>query len=227
MSALVVLSGGMDSTVCLAWACREYGAENVYALTFDYGQRHRTEIDAARQAANHFQVSYDVHPVPSIRHFFASANVSLVNTEREIEHNPKTGLPNSFVPGRNLLFLTLAAMKAYSVGARTIILGANQVDYSGYPDCRDVVLQQMATALQGGMDYSFWLDLPLIDMTKKEIWALADSLHIAEWVYENTVTCYEGIRGTGCGKCPACQLRADGWSAFQAEKEDNQNVSVE
>ncbi|MBT9597856.1 MAG: 7-cyano-7-deazaguanine synthase QueC [Vitreoscilla sp.] len=226
--ALVLFSGGQDSTVCLAWALSRF--ERVETLGFDYGQRHRVELDcrpvvrrelaaldpgwAARLGDDHL---LDLALLGQI------ADTALTR-EREIALQAD-GLPNTFVPGRNLLFLTFAAALAYRRGLPVLVGGMCETDYSGYPDCRDNTLKAMQVALSLGLDTPLTVETPLMFLDKADTWALADALGGAalnELVAEHTHTCYLGERGLrhawgyGCGTCPACTLRAAGHAAWQA-----------
>ncbi len=225
--ALVLFSGGQDSTTCLAHALARYA--HVETIAFDYGQRHRIELDARlvvlQQLRKHFpqwagRLGHDhLLAVPVL------GEISDTALTREIALQMEgSGLPNTFVPGRNLLFLTLAAALAYRRGLDVLVTGVCETDYSGYPDCRDDTIKAMQIALSLGMDRRILIATPLMWIDKAETWALAASLGgaaLLELVLEHTHTCYLGERGArhpwgyGCGECPACTLRAQGWARYR------------
>jgi len=194
--AVVVFSGGQDSTTCLVQALSRY--DEVHAITFDYGQRHREEIETARRLASQLGIAGDEIPVSF-----------------ELQDN---GLPNTFVPGRNILFLTLAAIYAYQVGAEAVITGVCETDFSGYPDCRDEFVKALNQAVSLGLDRAIRFETPLMWLDKAETWALADHYGHLDTVRQQTLTCYNGIAGDGCGACPACDLRSRGLQQYLADK---------
>ena len=207
--SLVILSGGQDSTTCLYWALARFGRDRVTTLTFDYGQRHRLELDCATQVAASTGVAHTVLPIDT----FAALGGSAL-TDRGIavqpEPDPKTQLPNTFVPGRNLIFITFAAAYAYSHGIQHLVAGMAQTDYSGYPDCRQDTLDALMQAIRLGMAFDFTLHTPLMFKSKKETVELARELGaLAALAY--THTCYND-RQPPCGECPACILRAKGFA---------------
>lgn len=225
--ALVLFSGGQDSATCLAWALDRYA--HVETLGFDYGQRHRVELDcrtALRQgmAAQHPAWSQrlgDDHllTVDVLGQLGATAMTDDVAITMQDD-----GLPNTFVPSRNLLFFTLAAALAYRRGLDVLVGGMSQTDYSGYPDCRDNTLKALQVALSLGVDRPLTLETPLMWLDKAATWALAHQLGgdaLVELVRTQTHTCYLGQRDTlhawghGCGECPACQLRAQGYMQWK------------
>ena len=225
-SALVLLSGGQDSATCLAWALDRF--PHVETLGFDYGQRHRVELSlrptlrdglAALDPAWATRLGED-HTL-SLDALGALSDTALTR-ETEIAMQAD-GLPNTFVPGRNLLFLTLAAALAYRRGLRHIVGGMCETDFSGYPDCRDDTIKALQVALNLGMNRRFVLHTPLMWIDKAETWRLAQRLGgdaLVRLIVEHTHTCYRGERGAmhpwghGCGTCPACELRAAGWEGF-------------
>lgn len=212
--AVVVYSGGQDSTTCLLWAKKNY--DEVYAVSFDYGQRHSTELAAAEKICRELGVPREVISLPELNRL--SPN-SLTRKDIPVdEEKPEGTPPNSLVEGRNLLFLTYAAIFAKGRGIRDVITGVSQTDFSGYPDCRDGFIKSLNVTLNLGMDYDFRLITPLMWIDKKETWALADSLGGFDLVRSETVTCYNGIPGDGCGDCPACRLRKRGLELYLAEK---------
>ncbi len=229
-AALVLFSGGQDSATCLAWALDRYG--HVETLGFDYGQRHAVELDcraafrAAIPAIND-DWTRRLGPDHTLR-LAALGEVSETALTREAEiAMGAEGLPNTFVPGRNLLFLTFAAALAYRRGLRRIVAGMCETDYSGYPDCRDDTIKALQVALNLGMERRFVLETPLMWLSKGQTWRLAESLggqDLVAAVVEHTHTCYLGDRthrhpwGYGCGTCPACELRARGWHHYASER---------
>lgn len=223
--ALVLFSGGQDSTTCLAWALERHA--RVETIGFDYGQRHRVElacrtpIRAALQQRYGARLGMD-HMV-DIAAGIASLGETALTGDTAIAMGEE-GLPNTFVPGRNLLFLTYTAAIAYRRGLKRIVGGMCETDYSGYPDCRDDTIKAMQLALNLGMQRRFVLETPLMWIDKAATWAMADQLGIVELVVEQTHTCYLGDRihrhdwGFGCGTCPACELRAAGFHQWRASR---------
>ena len=213
-SALVVLSGGQDSTTCLFWAKEHFG--KVSAITFKYGQKHVHEVDLAEQTARKAGVDWELIDVPLIGQLGSN---SLTDPSIKMdEEKPAGGPPNTFVPGRNLFFLSLAAVKAREKGIKHLVTGVSQTDFSGYPDCRDSFIRSLNVTLNLAMDYQFVIHTPLMWIDKCETWALADELGILDYVRHNTLTCYNGVVGDGCGHCPACKLRMQGLQEYLAEK---------
>lgn len=211
--AVVVFSGGQDSTTCLLWALKNY--KKVYTVSFDYGQRHRLELECAKEIAQKLGVSNKVLDMNLLNQL---APNSLTRADIAVdEEAPDEGAPNSFVDGRNMVFLTFVAIYAKQLGITDIITGVSQSDFSGYPDCRDVFIKSLNTTLNLAMDYEFDLITPLMWIDKKETWALADRLGGFDIVRNMTLTCYNGMKGDGCGKCPACKLRKKGLDAYLEE----------
>ena len=206
MRAVVVLSGGQDSATCLALAVRKYGASAVAAITFDYGQRHSIETKYARKLARHFGIK--VHKVVKLGFYREITDNALMNPARQIRRGKNC--PTTVVEGRNALFLTLAAVWAKTLGAKTIYIGVSEADFSGYPDCRGVFVRAQEKAIRLALEYPVKIETPFMKMTKADEWALAEKLGIFDLIKNGTVTCYRGIPGDGCGKCPACKLRARG-----------------
>ncbi|QYJ91752.1 7-cyano-7-deazaguanine synthase QueC [Shewanella halotolerans] len=213
--AVVVFSGGQDSTTCLIQALNQY--DEVHAVTFDYGQRHSEEIATAAKLAKDLKVaSHKILDVTVLNELAISALTrDSIPVSNELMEN---GLPNTFVPGRNILFLTLAGIYAYQLGAESVITGVCETDFSGYPDCRDSFIKAMQSALEQGMDRELKLVTPLMWLNKAQTWALADKYHSLELVRDQTLTCYNGIVGSGCGTCPACLLRAKGLNDYLDDK---------
>ncbi len=210
--AVVVFSGGQDSTTCLFWAIQQF--KEVATVTFDYGQRHVAEIECARKIAAELGVSFKVLDMTLINQLSANAL-----TRDHIEVKTEEGnLPSTFVPGRNHLFLSFAAVYADAIGSRHLITGVSQTDFSGYPDCRDTFIRSLNVTLNLAMDKQFILHTPLMWLDKSAVWELSDSLDAFDFVQEKTLTCYEGIPSTGCGGCPACQLRNEGLATYLKKK---------
>lgn len=204
--AVVVLSGGQDSTTCLYWALQRFGVGQVEALTFDYGQRHRIELDCAGRVAKHAGVSHTTLPIDT---FAALGGNALTDSTIAVEETSGNRLPNTFVPGRNLIFLTFAAAFALQRGIADLVSGVAQTDYSGYPDCRRDTIDALQRALDLGMEHTFTIHTPLMHLSKKETVELARDLGALD-AMGLTHTCYNGQRPP-CGKCPACLLRAKGF----------------
>ena len=230
-TALVIFSGGQDSATCLAWALDRFGS--VRTLGFDYGQRHSVELACRenirqKMAALNPQWQQRLGPdcLLDIDLFRQLANTALTSTT-PIEENGPEGLPNTFVPGRNLIFILHAAAWAYGQDIRHMVLGVCQSDYSGYPDCRDDSIKAMQVALNTGMAANFVLHTPLMWRSKKDAWTLARSLGgpaLVDLIVEESHTCYAGQRGSrhawgyGCGQCPACRLRAAGYTEYMTSR---------
>lgn len=204
--ALVVFSGGQDSTTCLFWAKEKFG--EVIALSFDYGQRHKLELECASKICKDNAIEHHILDMSLLNQLAPS---SLTRNDMEVDKESVEGeVPNSCVDGRNMLFLTFAGVMAKQRGISHIVTGVSQSDFSGYPDCRDVFIKSLNVTLNLSMDYDFVLHTPLMWIDKKETWALADSLGVLELIKNETLTCYNGIIGSGCGNCPACKLRSEG-----------------
>ena len=206
--ALVVLSGGQDSTTCLYWAVERFGRDNVSSITFDYGQKHRIELDCARDVAAAAGVPNVRLPIDT---FSALGGDALTDASVAIsnETDEETELPVTFVAGRNLIFLTFAAAYAYRHDARHLVTGVAQTDYSGYPDCREDTITALQKAISLGMDREFTIHTPLMHRSKKQTVELAVQLDALE-AMALTHTCYTGRRPP-CGECQACRLRAKGF----------------
>lgn len=207
--AIVVLSGGQDSTTCLFWAKREFG--EVEAVTFDYNQRHRAEIQCARDIANEFGIKHHVLDMSLLNQLAPNA---LTRNDIEVKDGEEGELPSTFVPGRNLLFLSFAGVLASQVNAKHIVTGVCETDFSGYPDCRDVFIKSLNVTLNLSMDQNFVIHTPLMWLNKAQTWKLADELDALEFVRNRTLTCYNGIIADGCGMCPACKLRKNGLDEY-------------
>lgn len=233
--ALVLFSGGQDSTTCLAWALSSFA--RVETIGFRYGQRHAVELECRPKILSELRRRFPawsaslgedrVLDLDVIRLLGATAlteDIQIRMTE--------SGLPNTFVPGRNLLFFTVAAALAYRRGVRTLVGGMCETDFSGYPDCRDDTLKALQVTLSLGMDTRFTIETPLMWIDKAQTFALAEDLGgkpLLEIIAEHTHTCYLGNRephdwGPGCGECPACKLRKDGWSGYRSSKAERRTA---
>ncbi|MCL7747415.1 7-cyano-7-deazaguanine synthase QueC [Halalkalibacter alkaliphilus] len=217
--AVVVFSGGQDSTTCLLWALDQF--KEVATVTFDYGQRHHDEIECAREIAEELGVSFHVLDMTLINQLSANA---LTRHDIEVKEGENGELPSTFVPGRNHLFLSFAAVYAQAIGARHIITGVCETDFSGYPDCRDSFVKSLNVTLNLAMDEQFVIHTPLMWLNKAETWKLADQLNALDFIREKTLTCYHGIRGDGCGNCPSCNLRKNGLETYLLEKQGGIDV---
>lgn len=225
-TALVLFSGGQDSTTCLAWALERY--DYVETVGFDYGQRHIVELDCRQEVLAAFRENF-----PTWRNRLGDDNLldmtllskisdTAMTSNKIIEFSSK-GLPNTFVPGRNLLFFTFAGALAYRRDLKFLVGGMCETDYSGYPDCRDNTLKSLQVTLSLGMDYPLTIETPLMWIDKEQTWKMAEEIggeKLLEIVRENTHTCYLGDHqthhqwGYGCGECPACELRKNGYEKF-------------
>ncbi|KMT61419.1 7-cyano-7-deazaguanine synthase [Listeria newyorkensis] len=212
--ALVVFSGGQDSTTCLFQAIQDYGKENVEVITFFYGQRHVIELEKAKWIVQDLNVKQTVIDTSVIKQ---TTNNALMDESMEISQGESEEYPNTFVDGRNALFLLLAGTYAKGQGITDIIIGVCETDFSGYPDCRDVFVKSMNVTLNLAMDYPFVVKTPLMYLTKAETWRLADELGRLDYVREHTHTCYMGVEG-GCGECPSCELREKGLTEYLEQK---------
>lgn len=208
-TALVVLSGGQDSTTCLYWALRKFGAHSVTAVTFDYGQRHRIELTCATQIAARARVPHTLLPINTFAELGGNALTDPAVTVKS-GVDARTQLPNTFVPGRNLIFLTFAAALAYQREIHHLVTGVAQTDYSGYPDCRQAALQALERAIRLGMDYDLTLHTPVMFKSKAETVLMARDLGALPALADSH-TCYRGQQPP-CGECPACILRAKGFA---------------
>jgi len=211
-NALVLFSGGQDSTTCLFWALKNF--EKVSAIGFDYGQRHQSELAAATGLTDLAGISYSVYKINT---FSSISKNALTNTEIEIDSSVTADQPpNTLVEGRNLLFLTYAAICAKQLQADNLVMGVGQTDYSGYPDCRNDFIQSANKTINFAFDHEFIIHTPLMWKTKAQIWEMSDHLGVFDIVREKTVTCYNGIQGGGCGDCPSCRLRQKGLDEYFA-----------
>lgn len=206
--AVVVLSGGQDSTTCLFWALETF--EEVHAVIFDYGQRNIEEVETARKIADHKGVISKVIKLD----FEGFTPNAMTDTAMEIEDGE---VPNTFVPGRNQVFLTYASMYARAIGSHHVIIGVSQADYSGYPDCTNEFIKSFGRTISIAMDYPVYILTPLMYLDKSQVWDLADKLggpELVDFIKKNTVSCYNGIKGNGCAECPSCKLRNRGYNEY-------------
>ncbi|MDS9471605.1 7-cyano-7-deazaguanine synthase QueC [Sporosarcina pasteurii] len=204
--AVVVFSGGQDSTTCLLWALEEF--DEVETVTFLYGQRHELEVDCAKKIANDLGVKHKMIQMDLLNQLTENA---LTRKDMEIEEGK---VPNTYVEGRNHIFLSFAAIYAKTIGAKNIITGVSETEFSGYPDCRDAFIQSLNTTVNLAMDAELKFITPLMWKDKAEVWEMADQMGRLEYIRENTLTCYNGVIGDGCGKCPSCKLRNEGLQTY-------------
>lgn len=214
--AVVVLSGGQDSATALALAVRKHGADAVAAITFAYGQRHSIEVRYARRLAKRFGIAR--HNVVDFGFYPQLTTNALLDHSAKIERRKGAKCPSTVVEGRNAFFLLAAAVWAKSLGATEVHIGVSEADFSGYPDCRAAFVRAQGRAIRLALDFPVRVIAPFMHKTKAEEWALAERLGILDVIKNETVTCYNGIPGDGCGGCPACRLRASGYREFVRAK---------
>lgn len=214
--ALVVFSGGQDSTTCLYWAVETFDAAE--AVTYDYGQRHIKELEAARAIAAKLKIPHRILDMSLLNQLAPSsltrADVPVLSYGEAMEGRKAGELPSTFVPGRNMVFLAFAGILARQINAEHVVAGVSEADYSGYPDCRDAFIKSMNETINLAMDEAIQIHTPLMLLDKKEVWALSDRLGALEVIRDQTLTCYNGIMGDGCGECPACHLRRRGLEEY-------------
>ncbi|NWG92308.1 MAG: 7-cyano-7-deazaguanine synthase QueC [Parvularculaceae bacterium] len=229
-AALVLFSGGQDSSIALAWALTKFA--RVETIGFDYGQRHAVELGARsavrREIERRFPALAPKLQSDAVVNLSGLGDISETALTREVEiAMSENGLPTTFVPGRNLVFLTMAAAYAYRRDLGVVVAGMCEADFSGYPDCRRAALDALMVAIEHGMDATFRLETPLMHLSKAQSWLLAEEIggpRLVDMLVEHTHSCYRGVRsvrrdwGYGCGECPACDLRAKGWSGYIAAK---------
>ncbi|WP_251859625.1 7-cyano-7-deazaguanine synthase QueC [Clostridium sp. Marseille-Q2269] len=209
--AIVVFSGGQDSTTCLFWAKEKY--KEVIAVSFDYNQKHKLELSCAKDICKRYHIEHHILDLNLLNQL---ASNSLTRQDINVDKSaPDKGVPNSFVDGRNLLFLSFVAVFAKQKGINTIITGVSQSDFSGYPDCRDIFIKSLNVTLNLAMDYEFEILTPLMWIDKAETWKMAYDLGVLDIVKNETLTCYNGIKADGCGECPSCKLRRKGYEDFE------------
>lgn len=219
MKAVVVLSGGQDSATCLALAVKKYGADEVAAITFEYGQRHSLETKFAKRLAKRFGIS--VHKVVKMDFYRHLTTNALMSKTAPIEKRKGASCPTTVVEGRNAFFLLAAAVWAKELGARDIYTGVSEADYSGYPDCRAAFVRSQQKTIRLALEWPVKIVTPFMNMSKADEWALAEQLGILDIIENETLTCYNGIPGSGCKKCPACVLRNRGYSQFRKASESH------
>ncbi|NDW10119.1 7-cyano-7-deazaguanine synthase QueC [Dysgonomonas sp. 520] len=214
-SALVLFSGGQDSTTCLYWALNNFAS--VRTLCFTYGQRHSKEVEVAQKIAEKAGVPFQLLDASIIGQISVNSLTADIEMDKE---KPEDSFPNTFVPGRNMFFLTFAAVVARNHGIRHIVTGVSEADYSGYPDCRDTFIYSLNATLNLAMDEHFKVHTPLMNLDKANTWKLADDLGVFDIVRNETLTCYNGIMADGCGECPSCTLRKKGLNKYLKMKEN-------
>ena len=210
----MVFSGGQDSATCLYWALKRF--REVHTITFAYGQKHSLEVESAKKIAGMAGVDFhlvDITQIASIGKNSLTDSSIVMDSEK-----PADTPPNTFVPGRNLFFISIAAVYAREKGIYDIVTGVSQTDFSGYPDCRDSFIKSLNVTLNLAMDGQFVIHTPLMWIDKAQTWALADSLGVFDIVRNETLTCYNGIPGDGCGHCPACRLRNAGLHKYLGDR---------
>ena len=216
MKAVVVLSGGQDSATCLALAVKKHGADRVAAITFEYGQRHSLETKYAKRLAKRFGiVLHKVVKMDFYRHLTSNA---LMSKDAPIEKKKGASCPTTVVEGRNAFFLLAAAVWAKEIGATEVYTGVSEADYSGYPDCRAAFIRSQQKTIRLALEWPMKIVTPFMHMSKADEWALAERLGILGVIENETLTCYNGIPGAGCRKCPACKLRNRGYSEFKSRR---------
>ena len=216
MKAVVVLSGGQDSATCLALAVKKHGADRVAAITFEYGQRHSLETKYAKRLAKRFGiVLHKVVKMDFYRHLTSNA---LMSKDAPIEKKKGASCPTTVVEGRNAFFLLAAAVWAKEIGATEVYTGVSEADYSGYPDCRAAFIRSQQKTIRLALEWPMKIVTPFMHMSKADEWALAERLGILDVIENETLTCYNGIPGVGCKKCPACKLRNRGYSEFKSRR---------
>lgn len=214
-AAMVCFSGGQDSTTCLFWAKKHFA--HVEAVCFTYGQKHAQEVEVARRIADDAKVPFHLLDVSLISQL--DPNCSLTNSSMSMdEEKPADSYPNTFVPGRNMVFLTFAAILARAHGIHHLVTGVSEADFSGYPDCRDTFIRSLNVTLNLAIDEQFVIHTPLMDLDKCGVWELSDQLGVFDLVRNQTLTCYNGVLADGCGHCPACTLRRKGLEAYLEKK---------
>jgi len=218
---VVVLNGGQDSTTCLFWAKRKF--DEVIAVSFDYNQKHKLELECASKICKKYGIKHTILDSTLLNRLAPNA---LTRDDITVDKDVTTErLPNTFVDGRNMLFLTFAAIFAKQNGVNYIVTGVSQSDFSGYPDCRDIFIKSLNVTLNLAMDYQFLIHTPLMWINKQDTWKMAYDLGILDVIINETLTCYNGIIGDGCGECPACKLRNRGYRDFINSLEDLDNIN--
>ncbi|MEG1543391.1 MAG: 7-cyano-7-deazaguanine synthase QueC [Tannerellaceae bacterium] len=215
-AAMVCFSGGQDSTTCLFWAKKLF--TRVEAVCFTYGQKHSLEIEVARRIAAEANVPFHLLDVSLISQL---APNSLTDASITMDQQkPTDNYPNTFVPGRNMIFLTFVAIMARSKGIFNLVTGVSEADFSGYPDCRQEFIHSLNNTLNLAMDEQFTIHTPLMNKDKSQVWELSDQLGVFDLVRTQTLTCYNGIPAEGCGHCPACLLRSKGLEKYLSTRKE-------
>jgi len=215
--AVVVLSGGQDSATCLALACRKHGADHVAGITFTYGQRHALEAQYAQRLAREVFSIGAWMQVPLDFYELITDN-ALMDPKLKIAKSAGAKCPNTVVEGRNAIFLQIASVWAKRLGATEVYTGVSEADFSGYPDCREQFIKAHQKSIRLALDYPIRIVTPFMHMSKADEWALADELGILDIIKNQTLTCYNGVPGAGCGKCPSCRLRNRGLREFERQR---------
>ena len=216
IKAVVVLSGGQDSAICLTLAIKKFGASAVAAITFEYSQRHAIETKYASNLAKRFNIAE--HKIIALDFYKELTTNALMTPGEKITRKKNSKCPSTVVEGRNAFFLLAAAVWAKHLGAKVIYTGVSEADFSGYPDCRNDFIKAQQKSMRLALDWPIKIETPFMHKTKAEEWALADKLGILDLVKNETVTCYNGIPGEGCKKCPACKLRNRGLKEFEKSR---------
>lgn len=218
-TAVVVFSGGQDSTTVLLELLEADKYKQIHTITYSYGQRHSEEVKNAGKLIELLERDYPEKELTNIVvdasyiNAVAPSNYLTDEDKQNIEYHEK-GIPSTFVPGRNIVFFSMAAMYAYNRGSKSVYVGVSEADFSGYPDCTSSFIEKMQTALNEGLDNNIKIKAPLMESTKKDVWHRAHEMNRVEFIRDETITCYEGIKGTGCQECPACELRSAGYENF-------------
>ena len=213
MKAIVVLSGGQDSATALAIAVKKYGANEVAAITFNYGQKHALETKYAKNLAKRFKIAE--HKVLKLDFYKHLTTNALMDPTMKIERKKGSKCPTTVVEGRNAFFLLAAAVWAKSLGAHVLYTGVSEADFSGYPDCREAFIKSQEKTINLALDYKLKIETPFMHMSKAAEWEMADKLGILDVIKNETLTCYNGVPGDGCGECPSCKLRNKGYADYQ------------
>jgi 7-cyano-7-deazaguanine synthase len=211
--AVVVFSGGQDSTTCLFWAKKNF--KEVVTVSFDYSQKNIFELECAKNISKELGCEHHILDMSLLGQLAPNA---MTRSDIEIKLSEDGGPPSTFVDGRNMLFLTFAAVFAKQKGAHHLVTGVCETDFSGYPDCRDVFVKSLNVTLNLAMDYQFVVHTPIMWINKEETWKMADEMGALEYIREKTLTCYNNIIGDGCGECPSCMLRRRGLDRYLKSK---------
>jgi 7-cyano-7-deazaguanine synthase len=211
--AVVVFSGGQDSTTCLFWAKKNF--KDVITVSFDYSQKNIFELECAKNISKELGCEHHILDMSLLGQLAPNA---MTRSDIEIKLSENGGPPSTFVDGRNMLFLTFAAVFAKQKGAHHLVTGVCETDFSGYPDCRDIFVKSLNVTLNLAMDYQFVIHTPIMWINKEETWKMADEMGALEFIREKTLTCYNNVIGDGCGECPSCKLRKRGLDQYLKSK---------